>query len=57
MKDYYYILGLNKNASKDEIKKAYRKLSLKFHPDQKVHRMTAAIRMFKAADANEKASL
>ncbi|MEO5570471.1 MAG: DnaJ domain-containing protein [Bacteroidia bacterium] len=33
MKDYYYILGLNSNATKDEIKKAYRKLSLKFHPD------------------------
>lgn len=36
MKDYYYILGLNKNASKDEIKKAYRKLSLKFHPDHNI---------------------
>ena len=34
MKDYYYILGLTKQASQDEIKKAYRKLSLKFHPDQ-----------------------
>src|SRR4051812_7571536 len=34
MKDYYYILGLDKNASIDQIKKAYRKLSLKFHPDQ-----------------------
>jgi len=34
IKDYYYILGLNKNASKDEIKMAYRKLSVKFHPDK-----------------------
>jgi len=34
MRDYYYILGLTINASKDQIKKAYRKLSLKFHPDQ-----------------------
>ncbi|MES1197838.1 MAG: DnaJ domain-containing protein [Chitinophagaceae bacterium] len=34
IKDYYYILGLNKNASKDEIKTAYRKLSVKFHPDK-----------------------
>lgn len=34
MKDYYYILGIKENASSDEIKKAYRKLSLKFHPDK-----------------------
>lgn len=34
LKDYYYILGLARNASSDEIKTAYRKLSLKFHPDQ-----------------------
>jgi len=34
LKDYYYILGLKQSASTDEIKKAYRKLSLKFHPDK-----------------------
>lgn len=34
MKDYYYILGLKKGASIEDIKKAYRKLSLKFHPDK-----------------------
>ena len=34
MKDYYYILGTSKEATSDEIKKAYRKLSLKFHPDK-----------------------
>src|SRR5258705_9393151 len=34
IKDYYYILGLSRTASKDEIKSAYRKLSIKFHPDQ-----------------------
>jgi curved DNA-binding protein CbpA len=33
MKDYYYILGINKDASLDEVKNAYRKLSKKFHPD------------------------
>jgi curved DNA-binding protein len=32
-KDYYQILGLNRNASEDEIKRAYRKSALQYHPD------------------------
>ncbi len=35
MKDYYQILGLQKGASKDEVKKAFRKLAAQHHPDKK----------------------
>ena len=34
-KEYYQILGLEKGASKDEVKKAFRKLAAKYHPDKK----------------------
>lgn len=51
-KDYYKILGISKGASDDEIKKAYRKLALKYHPDK--NKSPQAEEMFKSvAEAYE----
>jgi curved DNA-binding protein len=50
-KDYYKILGVSKNASADEIKKAYRKLALKFHPDHNKGDKTAESKFKEISEA------
>jgi DnaJ-class molecular chaperone len=46
-KDYYAILGLNKDATEDDIKKAYRKLAIKWHPDKNPDNRELAEEKFK----------
>jgi len=52
-KDYYKILGLNRNANKDEIKKAYRKLARKYHPDVNPDDKTAGAKFSEINEAHE----
>lgn len=52
-RDYYEVLGVDKNASADEIKKAYRKIAIKFHPDKNPDDPTAEDKFKEAAEAYE----
>jgi curved DNA-binding protein len=51
--DYYQTLGINKNASGDDIKKAYRKLARKYHPDMNPNDKEAHKKFQRINEANE----
>ena len=50
-RDYYEVLGVNKNAAADEIKKAYRRLALQYHPDKNPGNKEAEEKFKEAAEA------
>src|ERR1700743_2902586 len=51
--DYYKVLGINKNATSDEIRSAYRKLARKHHPDLNPNDKEANKKLQEINDANE----
>ncbi|SVE42143.1 uncharacterized protein METZ01_LOCUS494997, partial [marine metagenome] len=52
-RDYYDVLGVGRNAKTEELKKAYRKLAMKHHPDRNPDNSSAAEKFKEATEAYE----
>ena len=50
-RDYYEVLGIDKNATEDQIKKAYRTIAIKYHPDRNPGDKEAEEKFKEAAEA------
>ena len=50
-RDYYEVLGVDRSVSKDDLKKSYRKLAMKYHPDRNAYDPSAEVKFKEAKEA------
>ena len=56
-KDYYEVLGLSKDCSQADIKKAYRRMAVKWHPDKNPDNQEEAQKMFQVCDPAQRSNV